>query len=216
MTMESRSKKAIDKLGVTLDPGMLIKEMPVGHKQFTEIARELGRENVKLIVLDEPTAVLTESEAETLLASLRTAGRGRHRHHLHLPPAARGGGALRPGRGPPGRPQHQGPPGQGHLHQGDRLPHGGPVHGGPGQDRGGIRRAGRGHRRFGRDHPDRGRPLGGHARRDRPQREPHACRRARSWASAAWRARASWGSPTASWACTRPAARSRCTASPWR
>jgi len=72
LSMETRSKKAIDKLGVTLDPGMLIKEMPVGHKQFTEIARELGRENVKLIVLDEPTAVLTESEAETLLASLRT------------------------------------------------------------------------------------------------------------------------------------------------
>ena len=71
MTMEGRAKKAIDKLGVKLDPRMLIKEMPVGHKQFTEIARELGRENVKLIVLDEPTAVLTESEAETLLASLR-------------------------------------------------------------------------------------------------------------------------------------------------
>ena len=71
-TMGARSKKAIDKLGVALDPDMLVKEMPVGHKQFTEIARELCRENVKLIVLDEPTAVLTESEAEVLLASLRT------------------------------------------------------------------------------------------------------------------------------------------------
>jgi len=71
MTMENRSKKAIDKLGITLDPNMLIKEMPVGHKQFTEIARELCRENVKLIVLDEPTAVLTESEAEVLLATLK-------------------------------------------------------------------------------------------------------------------------------------------------
>ncbi len=70
-TMESRAKSAIDKLGVTLDPNMLIKEMPVGHKQFTEIARELCRENVKLIVLDEPTAVLTESEAEVLLSTLR-------------------------------------------------------------------------------------------------------------------------------------------------
>jgi simple sugar transport system ATP-binding protein len=69
--MEARSKKAIDKLGVKLDPRMLVKEMPVGHKQFTEIARELGRQNVKLIVLDEPTAVLTESEAETMLSSLR-------------------------------------------------------------------------------------------------------------------------------------------------
>lgn len=71
VTMEGRAKKAIDKLGVTLDPKMLIREMPVGHKQFTEIARELCRENVKLIVLDEPTAVLTESEAEVLLATLR-------------------------------------------------------------------------------------------------------------------------------------------------
>ncbi|MDR3073226.1 MAG: sugar ABC transporter ATP-binding protein, partial [Deltaproteobacteria bacterium] len=69
--MASRSKKAIGKLGVALDPAMLVKEMPVGHKQFTEIARELCRDNVKLIVLDEPTAVLTESEAEVLLSSLR-------------------------------------------------------------------------------------------------------------------------------------------------
>lgn len=69
--MEVRAGEAIDKLGVALDPGMLVKEMPVGHKQFTEIARELCRVNVKLIVLDEPTAVLTESEAEVLLVSLR-------------------------------------------------------------------------------------------------------------------------------------------------
>jgi simple sugar transport system ATP-binding protein len=69
--MDDRSRKAIAKLGVALDPDMLIREMPVGHKQFTEIARELCRERVKLIVLDEPTAVLTESEAEVLLGTLR-------------------------------------------------------------------------------------------------------------------------------------------------
>ena len=45
--------------------------MPVGHKQFIEIAREIDRSAVKLIVLDEPTAVLTESEAEILLKSMR-------------------------------------------------------------------------------------------------------------------------------------------------
>jgi simple sugar transport system ATP-binding protein len=70
-TMTELAKKAIDKLGVALNAAMLVKEMPVGHKQFTEIARELCRDNVKLIVLDEPTAVLTESEAEVLLSSLR-------------------------------------------------------------------------------------------------------------------------------------------------
>jgi simple sugar transport system ATP-binding protein len=71
VTMRGRAEKAIKRLGVRLDPEMLVSEMPVGHKQFTEIAREINRENVKLLVLDEPTAVLTESEAEILLTSLR-------------------------------------------------------------------------------------------------------------------------------------------------
>jgi len=69
--MKKRAEKAIAKLGVRLDADMLISEMPVGHKQFTEIAREISRANTKLLVLDEPTAVLTESEAEVLLASLK-------------------------------------------------------------------------------------------------------------------------------------------------
>ena len=46
--------------------------MPVGHKQFTEIARELSKEHLKLLILDEPTAVLTEKEAAALLDSIRS------------------------------------------------------------------------------------------------------------------------------------------------
>lgn len=70
-TMRDRTKAAVGRLGVDIDPDMPVTEMPVAHKQFTEIAREIDRENVKLLVLDEPTAVLTESEAEILLASLK-------------------------------------------------------------------------------------------------------------------------------------------------
>ena len=69
--MKNRAENAISKLGVKLDADMLVSEMPVGHKQFTEIAREISREKSRLLVLDEPTAVLTESEAEVLLQSLR-------------------------------------------------------------------------------------------------------------------------------------------------
>lgn len=69
--MRSRGRKAIEKLGVSLDPDMLVSEMPVGHKQFTEIAREIEKEDTRLLVLDEPTAVLTESEAQILLESMR-------------------------------------------------------------------------------------------------------------------------------------------------
>jgi len=46
--------------------------LPVGFMQFVEIARELDKKNIKLLVLDEPTAVLTESEAEKLLDSMKT------------------------------------------------------------------------------------------------------------------------------------------------
>jgi simple sugar transport system ATP-binding protein len=69
--MRKRAQDAIDTLGVKLDPEMDISEMPVGHKQFTEIAREITREKTRILVLDEPTAVLAESEAEVLLQALR-------------------------------------------------------------------------------------------------------------------------------------------------
>ncbi len=78
-SMEKIAQGAIDKLGVPLDGKMLVSEMPVGHKQFTEIARELSKEattemeeGLRLLVLDEPTAVLSEQEAESLLKAMRT------------------------------------------------------------------------------------------------------------------------------------------------
>ena len=69
--MDDVSAKAIDRMGVHIDGKMAISDMPVGHKQFTEIARELSKEQLKLLILDEPTAVLTEQEAKALLDSIR-------------------------------------------------------------------------------------------------------------------------------------------------
>ncbi len=69
--MDAKAKEAIDKMGVEIDRHMRINTMPVGHKQFTEIARELSKDQLRLLILDEPTAVLTEREAEALLESIR-------------------------------------------------------------------------------------------------------------------------------------------------
>ena len=69
--IDERASQAIEKMGVRIDKNMIINDMPVGHKQFTEIARELSKEQLKLLILDEPTAVLTEKEAEALLDSIR-------------------------------------------------------------------------------------------------------------------------------------------------
>ncbi len=69
--MDRKAEAAIQKMGVQIDGGMRIHDMPVGHKQFTEIARELSKDQLKVLILDEPTAVLTEKEAEALLSSIR-------------------------------------------------------------------------------------------------------------------------------------------------
>ena len=69
--LQKKAIEAITKLGVSLDPNMLVSEMPVGHKQFTEISREISKSSIRLLVLDEPTAVLSEKEAEMLLKAIR-------------------------------------------------------------------------------------------------------------------------------------------------
>ena len=69
--MNQRAATALNALGVNISPDMVVSEMPVGYKQFIEIAREIDRKNTRLLFLDEPTAVLTEQEAEILLSALK-------------------------------------------------------------------------------------------------------------------------------------------------
>lgn len=65
--MASDARNALDKLGMSIDEWVPVAGLPVGYLQFVEIAREIDKENLQLLVLDEPTAVLTESEAEQFL-----------------------------------------------------------------------------------------------------------------------------------------------------
>ncbi|MBR0151489.1 MAG: sugar ABC transporter ATP-binding protein [Synergistaceae bacterium] len=73
--MHDRANSAIHTLGVNINPEMTVSEMPVGYKQFIEIAREIDRKNTRLLFLDEPTAVLAESEAEILITALKKLAR---------------------------------------------------------------------------------------------------------------------------------------------
>ena len=70
-TMEKDSRKALDQIGVSLSEKSLVQGLPVGYMQFVEISRELDKKNIKLIVFDEPTAVLTEDEAAVLLKTIK-------------------------------------------------------------------------------------------------------------------------------------------------
>ncbi len=65
--MAKDSRQVLDKLNMSIDEYLPIAGLPVGYMQFVEIAREIDKENLKLLILDEPTAVLAESEASQFL-----------------------------------------------------------------------------------------------------------------------------------------------------
>ena len=68
----SDARAALDRVGLGIDEWLPLAGLPVGHMQFIEIAREVDKSNLKLLIFDEPTAVLTESEATQLLAVMKS------------------------------------------------------------------------------------------------------------------------------------------------
>jgi len=69
--MNKDARVALDKLDMSIEEFTFVQGLPIGYMQFVEIAREIDKSRLKLLVLDEPTAVLTESEAESLLQAMR-------------------------------------------------------------------------------------------------------------------------------------------------
>ncbi len=67
---EGRVREITERYGFRLDPQKKIYEMSVSEKQTVEIIKVLYR-NADILILDEPTAVLTPQETETLFAVLR-------------------------------------------------------------------------------------------------------------------------------------------------
>ncbi|SDK19218.1 multiple monosaccharide ABC transporter ATP-binding protein [Sediminibacillus albus] len=58
--------KLLNKVGLQINPQVLIKNIGVGKQQLVEIAKALSKE-VELLILDEPTAALNEEDSENLL-----------------------------------------------------------------------------------------------------------------------------------------------------
>ena len=59
-----------ERTGLRIDSGQLVENLPTGFKQRVEILKALYR-GAKLLILDEPTAVLTPLESEELFKSVR-------------------------------------------------------------------------------------------------------------------------------------------------
>ncbi len=68
--MRKEAIKAVNAMGVDFDPNAIIGDLSVAKKQVVEICKALQR-NVTLLILDEPSAALTENEIEIMFGLIK-------------------------------------------------------------------------------------------------------------------------------------------------
>ena len=74
--MREKAREVMDKMGVNIDVGATMSDLSVGQQQMVEICKALMAD-AKVLIMDEPTAALTQSETEILfevINSLRAKG----------------------------------------------------------------------------------------------------------------------------------------------
>ena len=69
-TMRKEAGALFQKLGINIDMEVPVCQLSVAQQQFVEIAKALSL-NARILILDEPTATLTPSEAEHLFGIMR-------------------------------------------------------------------------------------------------------------------------------------------------
>lgn len=67
---QHRALQLMEQVGLKEDPDTLVKDIGVGKQQLVEIAKAFAKD-VKLLILDEPTAALNETDSQHLLDLLR-------------------------------------------------------------------------------------------------------------------------------------------------
>ncbi len=66
-TLNKRARKLIDEYDIGVSPQALLRDLTVSKAQLVEIARALSFPTTKVLILDEPTAALSEAESAELL-----------------------------------------------------------------------------------------------------------------------------------------------------
>ncbi|MCC8026144.1 MAG: sugar ABC transporter ATP-binding protein [Clostridium sp.] len=68
--MQKKAREALDILGVSISPKAVMSSLSVGQQQMIEICKALMAD-AKVIIMDEPTAALTETETKTLFQVIK-------------------------------------------------------------------------------------------------------------------------------------------------
>ncbi len=98
----AKVRELSERYGLDVDPDAMVEDLSVGVQQRVEILKALTR-NAGVLILDEPTAVLTPREIDDLIRVMEELRAGRHVDRVHHPQAARGQGDRRPHHRDPAR-----------------------------------------------------------------------------------------------------------------
>ena len=92
---EPRSRRLAERFGLRVDPRARIWQLSVGEQQRVEILKMLYR-GARILIMDEPTAVLAPQEVDELFATLRSMTAAGRERRVHQPQARRGARDRRP------------------------------------------------------------------------------------------------------------------------
>ncbi len=67
----SDTERVLNQLSLVIDPKILVKNLSIAQQQMVEIAKVISESNPKIIIMDEPTATITEKETEELFHQIR-------------------------------------------------------------------------------------------------------------------------------------------------
>lgn len=70
-TMERRASEALEQVGATFSPSTLVGRLSIAQQQLVEISKALS-EQARILVMDEPTASLSERETQKLFEIMHT------------------------------------------------------------------------------------------------------------------------------------------------
>lgn len=68
---QADARLSLSQLGIELNPRVKVKSLSTNLRQYIEIAREIDKKNLKILILDEPTASLNVEETKVLLSNLK-------------------------------------------------------------------------------------------------------------------------------------------------
>ena len=65
--MEKQAQAILDSLHIKISPSAMVKNLSVGYQQMVEIAKAISQ-NAQILIMDEPSAPLTNAEVESMFA----------------------------------------------------------------------------------------------------------------------------------------------------